>query len=208
METPDIGPIRLVLAAGVDAEMVEDAALDLDWLLAAHWPASKQRPYEDQYVGIDEETTISYLDDDLVDLRYLVIRGPLASALADAASTMLPIRSASDALADLERSFAAGAPASALPAALLSARADDRGAAVALAIRAAADDPDAQSVLVLLATYLDWPELWAEVRELAERATDADVRREAAVAAGVLRGLNEPASTTAETAAESREGTP
>ncbi len=178
--------VRVVLREGVGPVDVDDVALDLDWLLVGHWDATDERPYEDRYVDRAERTSVSYLDDTYVGLRYLVVTGPDARSVADEAREALPTLSGADALAALAAARTDAERAAAVPAVALAAGEDRSDAVTALRTAAVDGDDGVRMAVVRAATYVGWPELRQLLETLRESASGKDVRHLAGVA---LEGL-------------------
>lgn len=179
---------RVVLRPEVTLDEVEEAALDLDWLLVRNWPASDKRPYEDIYLDRDEQTAIHYLDDHLVGLRYLVINGPDAGEVEREAREALPTYQPEHATAAWA---AASTPEQKINAvnvlALATDPAERDGAVEALQSAAADLDREVRRAVILATTYVGWPELRALLSSM-EHDADESVRQDARWA---LEGLAE-----------------
>ncbi|WP_410597530.1 HEAT repeat domain-containing protein [Amycolatopsis sp. lyj-23] len=174
---------RIVLRPEVTREQVEDAALDLDWLFLQNWPRGEDRPYEDVWVDRDERTWIHYVEDHLVEARYLVVKGADVPAVESEARELLAAYRPEDALRAWDSATTADERVEAVHLLALTADPEDRSGSVAKLRAAASDDVTAvRRALVLVTTYVGWPEL----RQLLEDMTSNDpveaVRQEARLA--------------------------
>lgn len=173
---------RVVLRPEVTVDDIEEAALDLDWLLVRNWPASDERPYEDMYVDRDEETVIHYLDDNLVGLRYLVIKGPDADTIERDARELLPTYRPDDATKAWTTAATLEQKTQAVHLLALATDPKERASAVEALQSAAADpDPRVRRAVILASTYVGWPELRTLLSALAEDS-DESVHRDAQLA--------------------------
>jgi hypothetical protein len=179
---------RVVLRPEVTREQVEDAALDLEWLLLKSWPRGQDRPYEDVWVDRDEQTWIHYIEDHLVDLRYLVVKGTDVSAVESEARQLLPAYQAEDARRAWDTATTADERVEAVYLLALTAGPEDRSRAVAALQAASSDgDPAVRHALVLATTYVGWPELRRLLELLAKNDSVDAVRQEARLALDGLR---------------------
>jgi hypothetical protein len=175
--------LRVVLRPDVTADDVDDAALDLDWSLVGHWDATDERPYEDRYLDPTERTSVSFVDDTYVGLRYLVVSGPDLEPVAAEAREMLPTVPAAEALAALAGARTSADRAAAVPAVALAADPDDRASAAAALREAALEgDDEVRLAVVRASTYVGWPELREVLATLRDSASGPAVRHLAGVA--------------------------
>lgn len=172
--------IRVVLRPQVTLDEIEDAALDLDWLLVRSWPASGERPYEDLYLAADEQTEISFLDDDLVDLHYLVIRGPGAASAEAQARESFAVYEPADAARAWADATTVEDKIVAVHLLALTAGPGDVAPATEALLGAATDaDPQVRRAVIRAATYVGWPPLRQALAELERHDADETVRRDA-----------------------------
>jgi HEAT repeats len=180
--------IRVVLRPEAGREDVDDVALDLDWLFLRNFPSSEERPYEDMWIDRDERTYIHYIEDHLVDLRYLVLNGPDADQLRSEVVAVLAVHQPADGPAAWESARSEADRIQAVHLLALTADPDDHAEAAGYLRRAAEDTGvEVRRAVILAATYVGWPELRELLTELAQSDPDPTVVRDARLA---LEGLD------------------
>ncbi|MFI7434111.1 hypothetical protein [Micromonospora haikouensis] len=164
---------RIVLKPNVGLPDVEEAAFDLQWLLVRHWDASDERPYEDVWVDANEAGSIHYLDDHMVDLRYLTFRGPNSAQNADDARAALATYSSEEALSVFVSAQTVDERVQAVYLAALGAT-QHRPAVSSILEEAVEDDQVAVRHAVAVAiAYLGWPSLGGLLERLRHDADES-----------------------------------
>jgi hypothetical protein len=182
--------IRLVLADDVDREQVETAAWDLNWLWWDEVQRTADTPHEVIWKTADDESRIHLIEDFLVGLNYLMFQGKDAAALANDASSKLPVYSKKD-IAGLHKD-ASGRDEriKAVYVAALAASPSkvDRELLALLEAAFKADDSEVRQAAVAASGYVGWEPLKEELRRLAESDPDEGVKRDAGV---MLEGIEQ-----------------
>jgi hypothetical protein len=172
---------RLLVRDEAPAHVLSELAADEGWLFDGYVEPSPGVPRQEIYLT-DRDGTMGYLmDDPVLGVRYLLLEGPDAGALADELGGrpgFMPLDEALDALAGagdvpgiVDGLYFVAAAAPPEP--------DDRVTA-ALDRAAGHDDPQVRRAVIVASGYLPWP----AVRALLERLQsdpDEAVRRDAGI---------------------------
>ncbi|NET62239.1 MAG: hypothetical protein F6K47_40875, partial [Symploca sp. SIO2E6] len=83
--------LRLILKNNVSVERVETLAWERDWYLHDFIPPTDEEVYEQIWLTQDENTSIHYVEDPLIGIRYLFIDGLNQVEICDKISSSLDI---------------------------------------------------------------------------------------------------------------------
>jgi hypothetical protein len=190
MATGKVRRLRIVTRHEPTVDEIEDAALDLDWLPVGSVEATEEHPALTRWLDGSEQTSIDYVEDAAVGLRYFDIAGPRADDVGQDIHKAFDVYTPAEALAALRDAAPADRPAAVLLAGL---GAGPAGPDLVAALTAAAADPaaDVRRATVLATGYLGWPDLLDLLTRLERDDPDPDVREDATSMLQILDELVE-----------------
>jgi len=185
---PERPRLRIVAHDDLTAEDVEDAALDLDWLLVGNWQQTNEHPALTSFLDQSERTRIDYVEDAIAGFRYFDVVGRFAYDVERDIRATFPTYSADKALDALRTAPPDERPGAVLLAAL-GAGSSEHALVEALRSAAADENPAVRRSVVLGVGYVGWPALVELLAELNRTDPDPDVREDAATMIQVLEEI-------------------
>lgn len=179
---------RIVLRQHVTDDDVQGVAWDLDWN-AISVGDRKQATWVDAWATVDGATSIHYVHDGPIGMRYFMVRGRDVVGVAQRIVDTCPTWTLANALDTARLATERDDRLIAVYAMALTAP-DDPDPAVSSELRRAAADPDPgirQSV-VIATTYLGWPDLVTVVEELQRADPVDDIRHNAGIMLSTVPG--------------------
>ena len=189
-----MGERKIILDHEVLPDDFRAGAAHMGWELVKEYPASEDNTHEQIYrAGQDGTSTVHYIEDQFVKVRYALTRGPESEALAEQVRSILPhgpddrvLAAAEDDGEDLQYMVSWM-----LSATVLGDQAGHDRLRALIEKRLAHENPAVRRVALLAASWLEWPDFRASIERMAEDDPDEDVRREAAKLAGAYRQRDE-----------------
>lgn len=179
---------RLVTRDEDRQDAIERVASEQYWILDEVVQRSAERPFEMVWITEDEEVSIHFVDDFVLGLPYVLVRGEhkdeVVALLHDELDTV-------DRAEVLDRGLAAKSDDDLVMAVYLVAASAsssfDPELFEVVARAASADAPPARAAAAVALGYVEWP----EGEEVLERLAADEAPEVAEVAAGVLAGLRQ-----------------
>ena len=172
--------VKIILRDPISEDDFRPIAYFQGWLWWDKVPESEEHPYESIYTTLDKKTSLHFVDDSLLDVRYLLIKGSNVEATAAKARSVLPtwedaevLRTARGADEPEERQRAI------LQSAVLAAENKDPVFLEIFRQARSHPDPAVRRAAMTAISYLGWPELREIVAEYASDP-DPEVRQDAA----------------------------
>jgi hypothetical protein len=184
---------RIVLSPRVTRREFEDIAFGHGWRLHQVVDADEKHPYEEVWSVAQGASAVHYIEDGLLGLLYVIVMGEEVDELEASLRRALETVRAEDALGWLEDATWAGSRVQA--AAYLAAAAEQPTPDLIAAFDRLMHDPDAdvRRAAIFAATYPEWPQLLAFVKNVARHDADDGVRAAAEEIAQILeRHLGPP----------------
>ena len=174
------GKIRLLLKDSMSKSNVYKLSVIRDWLWLERVPQSDSNPYEEIWVKdvYDDQTSIHYLEDHWIDLRYLVARGPDAEEVAQQILSSLEIVDAQEVLRsspiDLEAEIKA-----VYQIGILAPQAFTQNFFEYLESKLTSKEVSIRKAAIIAVAYIGWSEFKPIVRVLKESDPEPEIREDA-----------------------------
>jgi hypothetical protein len=180
---------RVALDPSVTSDEIDTAGYELDWLLASQ--ATSENNVDIWTTG-DEQTQIDVVHDDVVSLRYMVVKGDDEKGTVAGIREMLDTVSSADAVKSYERASSAPDKISALYLLGVASGDDPSNDAVATFKRALKDDEeDVRAAAIVAIGYVGGTDLTKALEDAAENDESEAIRKDAKL---MLEGLQKHAS--------------
>ncbi|HEU5161290.1 MAG TPA: hypothetical protein VFU43_30135 [Streptosporangiaceae bacterium] len=171
--------VRIVLKPGVTRDAIGSVGSWHDWWLLSVG-REDEKYIRDEWRTSDGETFITYLEDPVVRLPYIVVRGPLAESVGQVIRESLQVWSIEEAEDLLAHAESSSDKVNAIYFLALSSSEENESVVSALERMSHDNDPRVRRAVVIGIGYLAW---WPALRTLLEtiRSHDLDegVRRDA-----------------------------
>ena len=178
--TTKVQRIRLVLRDSVSREEIDRLASEKGWIFSGEVKATGNTPYQKIWTTIDQRTAIHYIEDSLIVIHYLQIKGDRPEEVADDIRASLDVydkyeirnivESASRSSEVIDAIYIAGVAA--------PQRYDEEYFQLFENVLSH-PDPEVRRAAIFAMAYASWPQF----RSLLERviATDLEVRKDAEI---------------------------
>ncbi|MBV9883213.1 MAG: HEAT repeat domain-containing protein [Sphingomonadaceae bacterium] len=189
-----MGERKVILDHEVLPEDFREGAARMGWELVKEHPAGRDSTYEQIYrAGREGTSTVHYIEDQFVKVRYVFIRGPEADELAEQVMDIFDHAPDASLLAAAEkdREDLQTMVNWMLSATVLGDQAGHERLVALIEKRLAHEDPGVRRIALLAASWLEWPDFRATIERMAEADPDEDVRADAAKLAGAYRQRDE-----------------
>jgi hypothetical protein len=161
-----MGWTRLCLRDRDSRGQLNIVAADEQWFMDQVVQATDENPFEIVWVAPDHDATISYIEDEVINLDLALIRGDDHAEVADIVREKVATVAREDAL-DFARGSDDPVKAAYIVAATGSSEFDSDAYEVLERI-AGSEDATARRAAIVAVAYLEWPEFRALIERLAE----------------------------------------
>ena len=185
--------IRFPLKELVSENEIYTAALRHDWLWWDKTLANEDNPYEVVWITDDEKNTIHYIDDHLINLRYLVVQGEAVDEIAKQIHSSLATYTREEIRQTVEEATTRDQYIHAIYQVGIAAP-QDYDPELFEWFKIGLSNPDAKvrKATILAIGYVGWLEFRAVLQELKTNDPDQSVRQRASI---LLEGYETSAQT-------------
>jgi hypothetical protein len=174
---------RFVVKEHVPRDQISVAAWDNRWIWLEEYEADDDRPYEKVWTTLDHQSSIHYIEDFVIGVRYLYVSNAQNDVIRQVISS-IPVYT-NDEVKQMAET-AAGADGDAqgqiravYHLALTATRRSDAYVLDAIASALSNPTPEVRQAAILAVGYVGWPEFRVPLESLRRDDPDVDVRSDA-----------------------------
>lgn len=171
---------RIVLKDIVTQKDVTLLAGQRDWLWWEEYPQTEQQPYEKIWITEDEKTSIHYIEDFVVGLNYIMIKGAAVNEISEIINKMLGTYSETDIKSSLNDAKTTEDTIKAINHIAVTASEEYNEEVFKLFEQALEHkDSEVRKATIMGMGYPGWHEFKALLEKLQQSDTDEEVRKHA-----------------------------